>query len=43
MIGGDDIANQLAHLQGGGGIKSLKTTNLRAYQNKMKELENHQE
>ena len=43
MVNGDDIQNQLAHMQGGAGIKSLKTTNLRAYQNKMKELENHQE
>lgn len=31
MVNGDDIQNQLAHLQGGTGIKSLKTTNLRAY------------
>jgi len=40
MMGGDP--NMMAHL-GGGGIKSLKTTNLRAYKNKIQELENYQE
>lgn len=43
MIGSDSAANTIAHLSGGNGIKSLKTTNLRAYKNKVQELENYQE
>jgi len=44
MVGGVDAMNQLAHLGGGGAaIKSLKTTNLKAYKHKMQALENYQE
>lgn len=37
MIGGGP--NDLA-MMGGGNLKSLKTTNLRAYKNKIQQLEN---
>ena len=43
MVGGVDAMNQLAHLGGNSAIKSLKTTNLKAYKTKMASLENYQE
>lgn len=41
MINGEDIHNQMAHL-GGGGLKSLKTANLKAHSIKMKQLDDQE-